>query len=242
VAAVAVTALGWLASAAGSLLLAGSPRRRTAWRERVLAWWGRAVARALGTRVEVAGSPPRPPFLLVVNHLSWVDIPVVGGVTGGTFVAKAELDGWPLVGAICRVSGTIFIDRGSKRDLLRVGEKVEAHLAAGGGVVLFVEGTTGAGDAMLPFKPALLEVAARSRAPVHFATLRYATPAGEPPPRQAVCRWGDEPFLPHARRVLELTGHRATVTFGAEPLLDDDRKRLAGRLRRAMEEIFQPSE
>jgi 1-acyl-sn-glycerol-3-phosphate acyltransferase len=232
-AAVVVTAVSYLAAVAGAALLAASPRRRAAWRHRVLRRWARLLLRVVGGRLEVAGEPPAPPFLLVANHVSWVDILVLGATAGGAFVAKVELARSPVVGAVCRAGGVLFIDRGAKRDLLRAGREVGAQLDAGGGVVLFLEGTTGSGAALLPFKPSLLEVAATSGVPVHYATVSYSTPE--------VCWWGDAPFGPHARRLLGLPGFTARVAFGAEPVRDGDRKRLAVRLREAMTALFEPS-
>lgn len=224
----------------GSWVFARSPRRRAAWQERRRRLWGAHLVRLLNVRWRVDGVPPEPPFLLVANHLSYIDIPVLMKAAGGVFVAKADLSGWPLLGPVVAGSGTLLIDRGTKRDLLRVGELIERHLAAGGGVVVFLEGTTGAGDALLPFKPSLLEVAARSGRPVHYATLTYATPEGSPPPVESVCWWGDAEFMPHVRELVRLPWFAATVSFGAEPVTGADRKQLAARLRTAMEALFEP--
>jgi 1-acyl-sn-glycerol-3-phosphate acyltransferase len=237
----AITAIDYPLITVGAALAGRSDRRRAAWRHRVFRRWCRRLVRILGVRVEARGPVPEPPYLLVANHLSWLDVFVLGAVAGGTFVARADVDGWPVFGALTRSIGTVFIDRESKRDLLRVGELVEARLAAGAGVVLFAEGTTGGGAGLLPFKPSVLEAAARSGRPVHYATLSYRTPPGAPP-ASAVVPWaGDDPFLAHAREVLALPAAAATVTFGPQPIRDDDRKRLAARLRAAMEGIFEPT-
>ncbi len=238
-AAVPPTAVCYPAALVGSALLRPWPLRRSAWQAGVFRLWCRLLLRIFGARFTVQGPPPRRPYLLVSNHLSWVDILVLGAVAGASFIARADIDRWPVVGALCRAVDTIFIDRASKRDLLRVAAVVEARLAAGAGVVFFAEGTTGPGAALLPFKPSLLEVAAASGAAVHYATLAYRTPAGEPPAAQAVCWWGDAPFTPHAVRLLALPGFEARLTFGAEPIRDGDRKQLAARLRAAMEAIFE---
>lgn len=241
VTAVAVTVPLYLAAAVGSLLLAPWPRRREAWRSRMLRCWARSLVRVLGMRVERSGAPPGAPFLLVANHLSYVDILVLGSELGGTFVTKAEIDRWPVLGSICRAAGMIFVDRTSRRDLVRVRGEIEEKLAAGRGVVLFIEGTTGPGRELLPFRPSLLEGAARDGYPVHWATLSYRTPEGAPPAVDSVCWYGGEGLATHVRRLVRLPRFTATVRFGVASVTERDRKRLADRLRREMEAGFEPT-
>lgn len=229
-----------------SLVVVGRWGRRTdraaAWRRRIFQRWGRAVVRLLRMRSEVRGEPPRPPFLLVANHLSYVDIPLLAAeVPGIVFVAKAEIRGWPLFGRICRGMGTVFTDRASKRDLLRANAAVEEALARGDGVVLFPESTTSTGQGMLPFKAPLLEVAVRTGRPVYWACLTYHTASGPVPAERLVPWVGGQELLPHARRLLAHPGFEATLSFCAQPILDGDRKRLAERLREAMSACFLPT-
>lgn len=240
VAILAVTAFRYSLFLLGTLALLPWPHRRRKWQDRVRARWAAEVGRLLGLVWRVEGRPPEPPFLLVTNHVSYADVFVLMALTGAQFVAKAEVGSWPLVGHLCRVSGTLLIDRGSKRDLLRVSRGIEERIAAGGGVVVFPEGTTGRGDALLPFKPSLLEAAVRGGSPVWYGTIVYRYPDGSPP-GDAVVWWGDALFVPHIVRLLRVPRIEAVVTFGPEPLTADDRKVLAGRLRAAMSEIFEPS-
>lgn len=235
-----VTAADYAVYMAGSALLAPWPERRRRWRERLRRHWAAAVARRLGLRWRVRGQPPEAPFLMVTNHLSYTDIVLLLATTGASFVAKSEIGSWPVIGHLCRVSGTVMIDRGAKRDLVRVGGEIERRLAEGGAVVVFAEGTTGWGDEVLPLKPSLLEPAARGGLSVWYGTVGYRLPDGRLP-GEAVVWYGDAELPRHLGRLLRLPRVEATLSFGPEPIADSDRKRLAVRLRAAMAEIFERS-
>ncbi len=142
----------------------GSRARRAAARG-----WARSLARILGMRVRVEGAAPAAPCLLVANHLSYVDVVALWCATEGSFVAKSEVASWPLVGALGRIAQTLFIDRSSRRDVVRVIGEMERTLARGESVILFGEGTSTRGDRVLPFKSSLFEAALRSGRPVACA-------------------------------------------------------------------------
>lgn len=89
------------------------------------------------------------------NHHSWVDIPVISGVTGCTFVANDGIESWPLIGWLCKINNTIFVSRENK---LGVGGQIDELREAMTGdqpVTIFPEGTTHDGSGLLPFKPSL---------------------------------------------------------------------------------------
>jgi 1-acyl-sn-glycerol-3-phosphate acyltransferase len=217
-----------------------SARARARGQGAAFQWWSSALCRIFGVRVSVTGTPPRPPFLLVSNHVSYLDILALGTQLPCVFVAKAEIDGWPLFGAICRSVNTVFIDRKAKRQLHDVLERIEAKLAAGQGVVIFAEGTSGAGDVVMPFRSPLLHLPARSAHAVHWAALGYRTPPGAAPVHLAVSWWGDMPLLPHLKELLRLPSVQARIVFGEVPLAHADRKGLAEALHREITAAFQP--
>lgn len=224
----AATLACYLPLAAGRLALAGRPRRRLAWSQAVFRRWNRLLARTIGMRVEVVGRPPAAPFLLVANHLSYVDVLLLGAIAGGAFVAKREIAGWPVLGHLCRLVGTVFVDREAKRDVVRAGAEMEAALALGAGIVLFPEGGIPGGGRLGPLRPALLQGAVATGRPVHWAAISYASPPGARSAAAAVV-W-DGPLAPHVLRLLALPGFHARVVFGEEPVHEPDRKRLASRL------------
>jgi 1-acyl-sn-glycerol-3-phosphate acyltransferase len=211
-------------------------RRFGAWRALVTHVWARAATRVIGMHVRLQGEPGREPCLVVANHLSYVDVVLLASVQRCSFVAKSEVARWPVLGWFARTMGTVFVERGEKRDLLRLAQDLRALLAAGRRVVLFPEGTSSGGEAVHPFHASLLAPAVELGLPVRYAAIRYETPPGEPPAELAVCWWGDMTFVRHFLSLLRLPGFEAELFLGEEALLDSDRKRLARRLHVAVSE------
>ena len=217
------------------------PDARVRWNAGVFRAWGRLFLLTMGARITLHGRPPKAPFFLVSNHLSYVDIPLLANYVDAAFISKAEVEGWPLMGPISRWAGTIFIDRSTKRDIPRVLSEIDDRLSHQLGVVLFPEGTSSSGAQVCRFLPSLLQIPASAPYPVFYASLAYQTPPGENPAHLAVCWWGDMSFFKHFFELLGVRRFDASVTFGGEPISDHDRKRLAERLHRAVSDQFVPS-
>ena len=224
-----------------TVFLLPSGKSSCRWRSFNFRNWARATASLLGMRIMVEGTEPQPPFFVVSNHLSYLDVVTLASQLDCLIVAKSDIAGWPVLGLLCRSMGTIFVDRNSRRDVLRVNRLIETALAAGKGVLLFPEGTSTAGIEVLPFHSALLEPAARAGYPVSYAAISYRTPAGEPPASLSICWWGDMTFLSHLYRLFQLTSFDAKVTFGSHSIRADDRKTLAKELWQAVQQEFVPS-
>ena len=232
----------WLGTVAGNVLF--FPRRAWPLRRRTQRFfyrtWARALCRLLGVRVKLEGRTPTLPCLLVTNHLSYLDILVIARVLPARFVAKREIESWLLVGSMCRAVDTIFVDRSSRRDTVRVGREMAEGLEAGDAIVLFPEGTSYAGHRVGSFKAALLAPAAEALLPVRYGAIRYTTPASEKPAYLSVSWWGNTPFGPHALELLRLSRIDAVLYFGADSHSNADRKELAQRLHTAVSDLFQP--
>lgn len=231
-------ALAGVSLFAGALLLpvARSGRARQALRRA----WARSAARIVGMRVRVEGPLPPGGSLLVANHLSYLDVVTLWCAADGTCVAKSEVAGWPLVGALGRLAGTIFVDRGRRRDVARVIPAMERALRGGERVILFAEATSTRGDRVLPFKSSLFEAAVRAGRPVACASLHYATPAGAAPAELAVCWWGDMTFLDHVWALLRLPRFEATLRFAPAPVAGRERKALARRAHAVVGSLWTP--
>lgn len=211
-----------------------------AWRRSLLRQGSRALLWMLGVRLRCLGEPPRSPFVLVSNHLSYLDVAVLASRVPCTFAAKSEVRAWPLLGSIVRAFGTVFLDRERKGDLPLALAAMEEALAQGEGLALFPEGTTSDGTRVAPFRSSLLALPARRGLPVYAASLSYRTPEGEPSAAESVCWWGDAVFVPHLLGLARLSRIDATLRFAAVPIADSDRKRLATRLEEEVRALAAP--
>lgn len=132
---------------------------RRSWSRTLPALYHRGCCRILGFRLRTIGAPTAArPVLFASNHVSYTDITVLGSLIIGSFIAKAEVAGWPLFGWLAKLQRSVFIDRraGSAR-LQR--DAMTKRLAAGDALILFPEGTSGDGNRVLPFKSALFSAA-----------------------------------------------------------------------------------
>ncbi|MEL6750749.1 MAG: lysophospholipid acyltransferase family protein [Pseudomonadota bacterium] len=130
------------------------------WAARIPVTFHRILLWLLGIRVRIEGTVTRDrPLLLVSNHVSLLDIPVLSTIAPLSFIAKSEIREWPVIGLFARMQQTVFIERGERRKAGQQARVIAARLAARGIMVLFPEGTTGDANALLPFKTPLFEAA-----------------------------------------------------------------------------------
>lgn len=129
---------------------------RSKWPRRFLA----GAARICGAEVACTGEPILPGTLIVANHLSWLDIPVLAAATGCAFISKAEIRDQPLLGWLANHNHTLYVDRAERRAVHGQAERVRDALRRGQPLALFPEGTVGHGGRLLPFKPSLLAAVA----------------------------------------------------------------------------------
>jgi len=210
------------------------------WRQLIFRSWARSFVKISGMKIKVIGEPPRPPFFLVSNHLSYTDIPALRVVTEGVFVAKGEIESWFLAGRIVGDMGGIFINRNNRRDIPRAGALIIKKLDDGEGVIVFPEGTSTKGETVLPFNSSFLEFAAKTDLPVSYASITYKTPNDEPKASEVVCWWEDISFAAHLFRLFKLRGFTAVINFGDKPIQNPKRKELAQTLWEKVCEKFIP--
>jgi len=210
------------------------------WRQTAFGAWARAFVKISGMKVEVVGVPPRPPFFLVSNHLSYTDVAAIRSVLEGVFVAKGEMESWFLAGRIVTDMGTIFINRQNRRDIPRAGAKIIERLESGEGVIVFPEGTSTKGETVLPFNSSFLEFAAQTDLPVSYASITYKIPNDSPKAVDTVCWWDEKTFAEHLWELFQVRKFTAVINFGSEPIQNANRKELAKTLWNNVNENFIP--
>ena len=116
----------------------------------IIRWWHKRLCKIVGLDIRVHGTPVDGTALWISNHISWLDIPVLGSQYPLYFLSKAEVADWPLIGSLAKAAGTLFIKRGSG-DSNAVADQLGSHLQAGRNVIFFPEGTTTNGHTVKRF-------------------------------------------------------------------------------------------
>ena len=207
-------------------------------------WYHRVVCRLIGLSFETDGEIARDaPVLIIANHASWLDIPLLSAVAPVSFVAKKEVAGWPFVATLARLQRTVFVDRERRSKIGETASEILERLKAGDCIVLFAEGTSSDGNRVLPFKtslfaavkPSVAHGADRSQqAVVQTVSIAYMRRRGLPLGwlgRRAFSYYGDVGMGTNAWDILAGGPLEAHVTIGPPVPLDAfaDRKELARR-------------
>lgn len=230
----------WIAISTGSGLQRTIPRL-----------WHRLILRCLGARAATSGAlSAKRPLLVAANHVSWLDIMVLGFSADVRFIAKAEVAGWPGMGTIARLNRTVFVERERKT---KTGEKVSeiaTRLVGGDALVLFPEGTTGDGNVLLPFKSSLfgaaklaIDEAGAETVYIQPAAVSYTRLHGMPLGRKRTiwASWvGDGSLAPHVGALLRERALDVDIRFG-EPIAftpGSSRKHIAGQVEMAVRSML----
>jgi 1-acyl-sn-glycerol-3-phosphate acyltransferase len=157
-------------------------------------------------RVRVTGSLPAPPFVVVANHVSYIDPILIASLTPCTAIAKQEIGGWPVLGGRARELGVLLVDRQRPESGARVLRCALRALRHGVPVLNFPEGSTTRGERVLPFRKGIFGVARIAGVPVVPAAITYDA--------QELCWAGDDTFLPHFLRFSSRRASGAAITLG----------------------------
>ena len=178
------------------------------------------LCRALAIRVEVRGDPVATTHVVYLgNHLSHLDVPVIGSVLDASFVAKEDVRQWPLIGMLCRLQRTVFVSRNPRR-AAEVTAALSSALSSGLRLVIFPEGTTSNGSAVLPFKSSLFGVLAdpaNAHVVVQPMTIELLEvddrKVGDGGDRDLYAYYGEMRLLPHLAAFMRCSGARLRLTF-----------------------------
>jgi 1-acyl-sn-glycerol-3-phosphate acyltransferase len=213
-------------------LAADLPRRYHGW-----------SCRIFGINIVVRGTPsPTHPTLFVSNHSSYFDIIILGSLFNCSFIAKADMISWPLVGQLAKLQRSVFVDR-KPANVGEHSEEIARRLKAGDSLVLFAEGTTSDGNRILPFKSSLLSVAEQAPPDMNLtiqpvsiiATRLDGMPLGRAM-RPLYAWYGDMPLAPHAWAAMKAGKLTVEVEFH-EPFKAGTmtRKQITARCEEAVE-------
>lgn len=186
----------------------------------------RLTCTCLGVRCRVRGEAPPPGagVLIVANHVSWLDISVLGAERRLSFVAKSEVASWPVIGWLADLQRTVYVERQRRSATAGTAAEMGARLAAGDDIVLFAEGTTGDGTRILPFRSSLLGAAhhaideAGGDVTVYPLAITYTGIRGLPggrTDRAALAWYGDTELVPHLKHVLASGAVDVELEWGA---------------------------
>ena len=181
---------------------------------RIMQWWSAGLLQVLNVHHNASGQPPQkgaPTCLLVANHISWLDIFAVNVLTPAFFVAKAEVKEWAVLGWLVQRSGTLFIRRNHRSDVVRINQHMAELLHQGSPVALFPQGTSALPDQPLQFHAPLLQSAVVAAAPVQPICIFYHDRQGNPHPAPAFI--GDTSFIRSVWRIVGIADIRVLECY-----------------------------
>ncbi|WP_210592092.1 1-acyl-sn-glycerol-3-phosphate acyltransferase [Streptomyces sp. GESEQ-35] len=184
-------------------------------RSGLVRYWARTVVQAAGIRVRITGAAaPTGGLLLVANHISWLDIPLLAAVRPARMLAKAEIRKWPVAGGLTAASGAVFIERDRLRALPETVARIAEALRGGAAVVAFPEGSTWCGRAQGHFRRAVFQSALDAGVPVQPVRVHYRFDGG--PASTAPAFVGADSLLSSLWRVVTARGLVAEVEIRDE--------------------------
>lgn len=171
---------------------------------RISTWWYRRLLTILNIKLEVSGERPRQTVLVIANHVSWMDIIVLGSLLDAAFVSKAEVNKWPVLGTIARAIGTVFLPRGGFKTT-EVAARIAERLRQRRNVVLFPQATTSAQPTPERFHARLFAAAIEYDFPVKPVAIHYMPDAQPQTGHHPWAPWVNDASLgKHLYRLLKL--------------------------------------
>lgn len=214
----------------GCLLAIFYPHFDQTRQRRTLKIWSRQLLTILNIGIQIEGQQPthgEGGCLIVANHISWLDIFVLNAIHPTRFIAKSEVRNWPIIGWLCRRSGTIFIERAMRQDATIINQRVGLLLNQGAYITFFPEGTTTDGNQVGHFHSALMQPAIDAKTRLCPIALRYQGKDGEL--ENAAAFVGDMTLIQSIWRILRCPHHNALVVFTPALMADNTNRRVLAR-------------
>lgn len=196
--------------------------------------WLSAMARAIGVDVTVEGTPPARGSFIAPNHITYADIAVLPVATRVWFVSKADVLQWPLFSWLFRFSRNLTVDRNDLRCLAATNQTIAQRIKDGYNVCVFLEGTTGGGTTILPFRGPLLQPALDAGVDIVPVCIVWRADDPAIDRDEDIAYWRDDLMAPHVIRFLGFKGIHCTIRFGEPIRAKGDRKALAEKVRDAV--------
>jgi 1-acyl-sn-glycerol-3-phosphate acyltransferase len=213
-----------------TLLAAIFPHLNQARQRHILKSWSRQLLVILNIGIQIEGRQlacGESGCLLVANHISWLDIFVLNAIHPSRFIAKSEVRDWPVIGWLCRRSGTIFIERAIRKDAPMINRRVSLLLNQGACIGLFPEGTTTDGRQVGHFHSALIQPAIDAGIRLCPVALRYQDKDGGV--EIAAAFVGDMTLVKSIWKILRCPQHNALVVFAPALMTDNANRRVLAR-------------
>ncbi len=181
----------------------------------IVTTWSRLLCLIMGIKVEIHGRRPTSPVMVVANHVSWLDIPIIHSWILAGFVAKNEIKYWPILGWLAMAGDTVFLHRGNSESRKNVLNKLKKRFKQNRSVAIFPEGTVTDGSYLKPFHRQLIHAAVETQTPIIPVAIKFLNQNGQRESRVSFI--DDEPFLQHVFRILQLP--QTTVELHCGPAL-----------------------
>lgn len=214
----------------GMLLAVIYPHLNQTRQRRILKTWSRQLLTILNIGIQIEGQQPargEGGCLIVANHVSWLDIFVLNAIHPSQFIAKSEVRNWPVIGWLCRRSGTIFIERAMRQNTSTINQRISLLLKQGACIGLFPEGTTTDGKQVGHFHSALIQPAIDAGVRLCPIALRYQDGEGEPSSTAAFI--GDTTLAQSIWQILRCPHLNALVVFTPALLAAGENRRMLAR-------------
>lgn len=207
--------------------------------KKLMQQWFTQILHIINIEVNIAPQPDKitSPIIFVANHISWLDIPLLGQLFSVRFIAKSEVANWPIISKLATKSGAIFIRRGKASDLKNIAQRSGSILALNENLAFFPEGKTGEGDKMLPIYSGLFQVSLDNNTPVLPMVLSYSDGHY---PAQKLPFVGDQSFLSNVWKIVGIDKIKVYIDFGEEIKPEGkSRKQISQEVSRQMEKLLE---